>query len=280
MASINLQPGNYIIFQLLRKNLAGNDDSSRAWQEIDVMTLAVNPSYIDYNYRNRSQVNQTQERKGFVDKFGMMFTQVDMGGTFGSKARRVGLSLQDGYTRLINFRDGMVKKSNRVNDELDNKESQSILFGGSADANARYVYAVNFYDFINNEMFAIDISTFNIRLDSAFNTVLPTYKLAFQEIGDIIKVSTKDGVLRAALAVSSVMSTAQNIINDALSYIGSNSLFQDAAFGVSLFDDTTSQVGLLTGVTSEYSSAITTIAAATGSKTVSGNAIQLSSVKG
>jgi hypothetical protein len=139
---------------------------------------------------------------------------------------------------------------------------------------------VNFYDFINNEMFAIDISTFNIRLDAAFNTMLPTYKLAFQEIGDIITVKTKDGVLRAALAVASVISTAQNVVNDALSYIGSSSIFQDAAFGVSLFDNATSQVGMLTGILGIYSSAVTNIAAATGAKTTLGKAIQLSSVKG
>jgi hypothetical protein len=252
MASIRLKKGNAIIFQLLRKNLAGQDDVARSWKEIKVVTLAVQPSYIDYNYRGRSQINQTQERKGFIDKYGMLFTQVNMGGSFGSKPRLIGLSLKDGYTRLIEFRDEIVRKSNRVDDELDQQEGQSSIFANTVNINAKYVYAINFYDFINDEMFAIDISSFNIRLDAGFNTVLPTYKLGFQEIGDTIKVETKDGVLRALLLISQTINRIQNELDFASNWVANQQIFQLAEFGIELPGQISTQLGNLNEVLGSY----------------------------
>lgn len=285
MASIRLKRGNAIVFQLLRKNLAGFDEPARIWKEVKVITLAVQPTYIDYNYRGRSQVNQTQERKGFVDKFGMLFTQVNMGGSFGSAPRRVGLSLKDGYTRLIEFRDEMVRKSNRVNDELDQKEATNAnvqnIYGQTLqpDINARYVYAVNFYDFINDEMFAIDINNFNIRLDAGYNTVLPTYKMGFQEIGDTIKVDTKDGVLRALLWMSEGISAVQNELDFATNYIASTEIFQMAELSVSFVEQISFQMESLSGVLTSYSDAV--FGRPTPLSSISsGNALQFSSVKG
>jgi hypothetical protein len=286
MASIRLRKGNTIIFQLLRKNLAGINEPARIWNEIKVVTLAVQPSFIDYNYRGRSQINQTQERSGFVDKYGMLFTQINMGGSFGVKPRRVGLSLKDGYTRLIEFRDEIVKKSNRVNDELDLQEMNTFAptnFYGQklqTDINARYVYAINFYDFINDEMFAIDISTFNIRLDASYNTVLPTYKLGFQEIGDIIKVERKDGVLRAQLAIASVIDSVQNNLDIAVNTISSNAIFQTAELGISFLEDMNFQIDNLKAVLSSYNAALsgTSIQSFAGSSSI--GKISFSSVKG
>ena len=286
MASIRLRKGDLVIFQLLRKNLAGINEPARIWNEVKVVTLAVKPSFIDYNYRGRSQINQTQERSGFVDKYGMLFTQVNMGGSFGVMPRRVGLSLKDGYTRLIEFRDEIVKKSNRVNDALDQKELNAVAptnaYGQTlqADTNARYVYAINFYDFINDEMFAIDISNFNIRLDAAFNTVMPTYKLGFQEIGDIIQVATKDGVLKMQLAIASVIDSIQNDLDVAVNTISSSPIFQVAELGVSYFDDMNYQLANLATVLSLYGAAIA--GTVTQSLQASGitKGITFSSVKG
>ncbi len=286
MASIRLRKGDLVIFQLLRKNLAGINEPARIWNEVKVVTLAVKPSFIDYNYRGRSQINQTQERSGFVDKYGMLFTQVNMGGSFGVLPRRVGLSLKDGYTRLIEFRDEIVKKSNRVNDALDQKELNAVAptnaYGQTlqADTNARYVYAINFYDFINDEMFAIDISNFNIRLDAAFNTVMPTYKLGFQEIGDIIQVATKDGVLKMQLAIASVIDSIQNDLDVAVNTISSSPIFQVAELGVSYFDDMNYQLANLATVLSLYGAAIA--GTVTQSLQASGitKGITFSSVKG
>ena len=281
MASIRLRKGDYIIFQLLRKNLVGIDEPARAWKEVKVVTLAVKPSYIDYNYRGRSQINQTQERSGFVDKYGMLFTQVNMGGSFGLAPRRVGLSLKDGYTRLIEFRDEIVKKSNRVNDEIDQKEgNNSLIFGSTVDVNAKYVYVINFYDFINDEMFAIDISTFNIRLDTSFNTILPTYKLGFQEIGDIIKADTKDGLLQALLFVSSTIDTVQNELDAAVNVIANNSIFQTAEFVLQFGTEFFNQIDNLSGVLDKYGKAISGVGAGIAGTTGTSKAIQFSSVKG
>lgn len=279
MAAIRLKHGDILAFQLLRKNLAGISESARIWQEIKVVILAVQPSYVDYNYRGRSQIHQTQERSGFVDKYGMLFTQVNMGGSFGVQPRRVGLSLKDGYTRLIEFRDEIVKKSNRVNDELDRQEGQTNIFGNTVDVNAKYVYALNFYDFINSEMFAIDISTFNIRLDAGYNTVLPTYKLGFQEIGDIIKVETKDGVLRAQLDTALVIDFVQNVMDSASDLISNNSIFRTAEFGLTLGEEVIGQVSNLKGVLSMYHSAITG-KSILNSSISSPSGFQFSSVKG
>jgi hypothetical protein len=286
MASIRLKKGNIVVFQLLRKNLAGINEPARIWNEVKVVTLALQPSFIDYNYRGRSQINQTQERSGFVDKYGMLFTQVNMGGSFGSKPRRVGLSLKDGYTRLIEFRDEIVKKSNRVNDELDQKELNTLaptnIYGQKlqADVNAKYVYAINFYDFINDEMFAIDISTFNIRLDASYNTVLPTYKLGFQEIGDIIKVDTKDGVLKAQLAVASVIDSVQNDLDIAVNAISGNLIFQTAELGISFLEDMNFQINNLKVVLSSYGAALSGTSTKSPTGTSNFKGLSFSSVKG
>jgi hypothetical protein len=256
MASIKLRKGNSIVFQLLRSNLAGTDEQMRAWNEVKVVTLAVNPASIDYGYKTRSSVIQTSERNGYVDKFGEEFTKVSMEGTFGSKPRRVGLSLKDGYTRLVEFRDEIVRKSNRVNDELDRKENKVEL----ADSPARYVYAVNYYDFINDEMFAIDISTFDIRLNTKDNPIIPSYRLSFTEIGDTIKAETTDGVLRALLFTSEVIDTIENTIDDALSYITDNEIFQTADVIVGGIDSLGTQLDNLSVLFTAYSAAVKGVA--------------------
>jgi hypothetical protein len=286
MASIRLKKGNVLIFQLLRKNLAGINEPARIWNEVKVVTLAVQPSFIDYNYRGRSQINQTQERSGFVDKYGMLFTQVNMGGSFGSKPRRVGLSLKDGYTRLIEFRDEIVRKSNRVNDELDLQEMNTFAptnaYGQKlqADINARYVYAINFYDFINDEMFAIDISNFNIRLDAGYNTVLPTYKLGFQEIGDTIKIDTKDGVLKALLLVSSAINAIQNELDAAADIISNSPIFQTTEFVLAFGEQFFSQIDSLSEVLGSYGNAISGVGKEITTATGTNKALEFSSVKG
>ncbi len=144
----------------------------------------------------------------------------------------------------------------------------------------QYVYAINFYDFINDEMFAIDISNFNIRLDAAFNTVMPTYKLGFQEIGDIIQVATKDGVLKMQLAIASVIDSIQNDLDVAVNTISSSPIFQVAELGVSYFDDMNYQLANLATVLSLYGAAIA--GTVTQSLQASGitKGITFSSVKG
>lgn len=271
MATIKLQRADAVVFQLLRKNLAAKDAASRTWEEVKVVALAVKPTYIEYRYPNRAQVNQTSERGIFVDKFGMGMVHVEMAGTFGSKPRRTGLQMKDGYTRLIEFRDEIVRKSNRVNDELDQKEGKRLIGKNTVDANAKYVYAVNYYDFIYDEMFAINIEHFSIRPDATVNTMLPHYRLSFQEIGDTFKVESKDGLLRTLLKTNEILDMTEQLASDAMSIITDNPVYEGIDLGIGVIETMNFQIENLQALGGMYLSAISNVGAGISSVISSGS---------
>ncbi len=241
MATLRMKTGDVIIFQLIRKNLKGNDASQRAWKEVKTFHLAVKPALITYAEGSRASITQTSPNSGFVDKFGSKLVQVTIVGTFGIQPRRQGLVLKDGYTRLLEFRDELFRQSQLARQQKED-----------GDGN-QYVYAVNYYDFINNEKFVINFDTFVRTLDAKRNPFEPIYQLSFTALGEPIEeVTTSDPILQWLLTVDEIF----NEIDTKLSIITENETFQKISQAVELFDTMTENVEDIEDLISKYSSAI------------------------
>lgn len=152
MATLRIQKADAIVFQLIRRDLKANTD----WQEASVFAMAVKPTTLRYEYGSRAAIAQTTPDEGFVDKFGSRLTRVSMTGTFGLQFRRQGIEIQDGYTRLLNFRDDVFKRLQQARPTKQDGES-------------RFVYSLNYYDFIYDERFAVNLETFTPEVNARRN---------------------------------------------------------------------------------------------------------------
>lgn len=205
MATLRIKTADAIIFQLIRSNLKGVDAPARQWQEVAVYAMAVKPATIRYSDGSRSVINQTEPDAGFVDRFGARLVSISMQGTFGLQPRRSGLLLKDGYTRLLEFRDECFRRS---------QQARAL----STDGAAQFVYAINYYDFINSEQFSINLDTFTRDLDARRNAYEPTYQLTFTALGQPIKgVQSRDPLLIVLLAVSGFFDTVTGFVNGVMS---------------------------------------------------------------
>lgn len=221
MALIRLQISDAIVFQLLRRDLAATNPQAGKWKEVNVVYLAVKPATLLYSYGSRSVTTQTTPDSGFVDKYGSRLTRVMMQGTFGLQPRRQGATMQDGYTRLLNFRE-MFRLSQQARRDRTKDGLQQ-----------QYVYAVNFFDFVNSEMMAVNLDTFDIRTDARVNPFIPTYTLSFSSVGPIIAVVSKDPMLFMLQGIESLISAA----SDALDQLLQNDAVQAALLGVNAVVD-------------------------------------------
>jgi len=244
MATLRVKRADAVIFQVVRKNLAGRDEAARQWKEVRVHTLAVKPASIQYIEGSRSTITQTSPDAGFVDRFGSRLIRVNMTGTFGLQPRRQGLSIKDGYTRLLDFRDDVFRLSQRARQEKD-------------DANTHYVYAVNFYDFINDEKFAINLDQFSRTLDARRNAFEPTYDLSFTSIGDTFKgIISKDPLLLALNAMDAAFDAAESAIDDFLENTTIGEYLGYASGAVEAVEALTGTAAGLAGLAAAYAGTI------------------------
>ena len=217
MAILRIQKADAIIFQLVRLDLAKNVSSTDAqkqglWEEVQVFPMATKPESIDYNYSSRSAITQTEPENGIVDRFGQKLPVVTISGTFGLKQRRVGAVVKDGYTRLIEFRDELFKRSQQAR-----PVTSDSMFGkkyGSDDSGTQYVYAVNYYDYIYDEQWSTNLDNLKIRVDAKRNPFEPTYSMTFTALGDPIKAKTNDGQLLVLQATSDLIDSGELAINN------------------------------------------------------------------
>lgn len=226
MAAIRLQMADAIVFQVIRKDLAAESK----WEEVDVYPLAVKPATADYTYASRTKMVQTTHKSAFIDRFGLQPIPITLAGSFGIQPRAAGINFKDGYTRLLEFRDEVVKLTNSVDNALVvNGAYPSISL--SAKANAKYVYAVNFYDFIYNEMYAINIDSFNINVSATYNPFEPRYSLSFTAFGPPIATNapTKDALLMALMQVSAIVTSIEDQANALSDVISGNAVIQNVA---------------------------------------------------
>ncbi len=194
----------YLIFQLMRIAYSGRTGRIVDIKEVRIVSLAVLPNSIQYRYSSRNMISQTAERQGVVSGFrdvhGRELTEVNINGTFGQISRMDRSELKTGWDRLLEFREDIFKASlattrrDLVGHPVAGRRKLTTspleqLPGGSG---SQYFYAVNFFDFINEEQFTVDINSFNINESTDHNN-LPYYTLSLKEVGPIVTEYTADG---------------------------------------------------------------------------------------
>ncbi len=256
MASLRIQKVDAIVFQLLRKNLnETNDQKQDAWEEVKVVSLAVKPATMSYDFGSRSAVLQTEPSAGFVDRYGEKLPRVMMSGTFGVQPRRAGLQIKDGRTRLLEFRDEVFRRSQLAR-SLDKTTVLGRMLGADGQ-DKQYVYAVNFYDFINEQFYNVNLDTLRIQTDARRNPIEPTYQIQFTCLGDQISVQTSDPLLLSYLSVYSLGSAIDSVVGTLGDMIGDSSLFKLAETVVGLGEGMNDLAGYLQAVSGQYVQAIT-----------------------
>lgn len=169
---------NYIVFELVLIDVDKykSDENGYRAEQSDTIYLAVIPEQFNFSLVARDAIVKTDNRV-FLQKFSFMPERVRISGTFGDKPRLVAGTYMDGWTRLRQFRETIVEKSKTV------------------EQSGKYIYALNYYDFIWQKFGSIDIRDFQITGNARANTNLPNYSCDFIMIGDLIKVNGTDAVL-------------------------------------------------------------------------------------
>lgn len=237
-ASLRVQKGDSIIFQLLRRDVAVSDSK---WEELQVVEMLPKPTVLNYTYAPRNAYYQTIEDQGFIDKYGMAPTGVTLSGSFGIQIRRSGISFKDGYTRFWEFREQIVKLSQRVSPM-------------QSDGKHQYVYAVNYYDFINDEKFAADIRQLGITMNARYNPRERTYSVSVMRIGPLIANTTRDPMLLLLLAADKVLDMATSGLDSLNNLWTSSPVYTAAGLTVGGMDVLGGQLASLVSMGSKYSS--------------------------
>lgn len=220
---------NYTLFQLVKFNT-----ETKKAKEVKVIHLAVKPSNIMYQYGTRAAITQTtgdKEVNGFKDSFGRSLTRVILRGTFGNRARLTGTEWKSGYTRLLEFREILFKFGNLQKGQTKRK----IIGVNSAiyktnPLNDNEVYVVNFYDFYNQEKFAVNFDQFQIIEDVSKNN-LPSYTIMMTELGEIVTTGfdTADPTLAVLIDAEKVLGYCVNKVDGLMQNIGGYELLQGAS---------------------------------------------------
>ncbi len=170
----------YIVFELVKIDL--EDYLRGSYKAIPVHTiyLAVTPSQFSYRLASRDAIMQT-EGDVYVNKLDFQPEQCTISGNFGYEPRTIGGTYMTGWDRLRQFQDDIVKLSKKTN-----------LPGIERD---KYIFALNYYDFINQKFGSINIQTFVVRGNARENTMLPYYICDFIIIGDLEHTESQDLLL-------------------------------------------------------------------------------------
>ena len=136
-------------------------------------------------------------------------------------------TFKTGWDRLVEFREEVFKASHRTNrlDQIGRRVSPRRRLrdvgprgreeGGAFDS----YYVVNFFDFINEEQFAVDLSQFEISESTDHNN-LPRYMLSLKEAGDVVhEYSAEGGEQQTLNADIGALGGGTNALNDWLSTI-------------------------------------------------------------
>jgi|GEM_PF-4418606 len=166
----------YIAFEVLKVDITKylSDTAYRA-EQVDVIYLAVFPTQAFYRLASRNSKRQTLN-KVFVQKFGWQPEQVRLAGTFGQEPRLIAGSFMDGWSRLKQFEEDIVKKSNNLDD-------------------TNIIYVLNYYDFYHQKYGSINIEDFSISANADEHSTLIRYNCNFTIIGELVETNNKDFLL-------------------------------------------------------------------------------------
>lgn len=222
----------YIVFELISINIEDYAKSSGyVAEQIETVYLAVLPEQINYRLQSRDAISQTYEDV-FQTKFAFAPERCRLSGTFGDKHRYIAGTLMDGWDRLKQFQEDIVKASKKAG-MIDNDAGLNT----EPNKGGLYIHAVNYYDFIFQKFGTIDINTWQVSGNALVNTNLIRYDCEFSIIGDLILSDSKDPLLASLNALfgeeGSLLSEITDGINDIL---GSDTIYE-----------ITSTIGAVTG---------------------------------
>lgn len=172
---------NYLVFELVRIKVEDYLNAEYRAEQEEVIFFATKPGTFDYRLTARDAIAQT-DNTVFLTKFDFQPERCSITGTFGEAPRLIAGSYMDGWSRLKQFENDIVRKSKKVSTPED----------GDQD---RYIYALNYYDFWWQRFGHINIQSFAVRGNAQENTQLPRYSCDYIIIGELIDALSKDPLL-------------------------------------------------------------------------------------
>lgn len=224
---------NYIVFELVKvkvDNYLTQDQEFEA-ELVDTIYLAVMPSQIRYGLTARDSMVQTQ-KDIYLTRFDFAPERCNIQGSFGDMPRQIAGTLMDGWSRLRQFQEQIVRLSKEVEytyytHNRQGEESKRVQ-------NGAFIHTVNYYDFAFQKFGQININTWNISGNANLNTNFINYNCDFTIIGELMKTDKKDylldflnnvygeeGILNEAISeVNDFLGSAG--VSDALSQVGAS----------------------------------------------------------
>ena len=218
---------NYLFFQLL----SFPADSPDTITEEDVVFFEVVPTMLQYELISRDAVYQTGQSI-FTDKFPIAPVRVTLDGNFGGVPRPLlGLTFNDGFARLkqmeLLFRRSKIVDYQKFYDEYLVNQTNQLTMTDQQRLNAgqpnQKVYILNYYDFIFQEFFAVNLDRFRFYGNAMVNTKLQFYNLMFQSVGPLYQAPTTDPVLSSVLTAQALMKWAVDSVNSRLTALAGDS---------------------------------------------------------
>lgn len=154
-------------------------DSSYKPRQVKAIDLAILPEQLNYRLASRDALTQTQS-KVFVHRFDFQPEKVRFAGSFGDDERWVNNVWLDGWKRLKQFEEEIVRRSKQVK-------------------NNRILYAVNYYDFMFQRFGAINIDSWALTANARTNANLITYSLDFTIVDKLYSVNLIDALIKNLL---------------------------------------------------------------------------------
>jgi hypothetical protein len=114
-------------------------------------------------------------------------TKITIQGNFGQRIIARGLKVQDGYGRLMEFKELFIKSKSLTN-----------VIKNNAPDEFRYIYGMNYYDFNHKEWGSIKLDTLEITSDAAVINGVSSYIVNFTKFGELMSSDSKDPIVKLA----------------------------------------------------------------------------------
>ncbi len=222
---------DYVVFQLV--SMTAN---STQIEVIDTIYLALLPENFSYGLQSRDSITKTHSTT-FINQVDLAPERVRISGIFGQERRLMAGTYMDGWSRLKQFEETIVRQS-KQND------------------NGTY-YSINYYDYLFQRFGTINISDWSIDGNAASNTRMIKYSLNFVITGDLVLVKEQDNMLTALQYVySPVDGIYKKLIDEAESLIADSPMISE---GLEILQITMEAASALVDVACVISSAYSAI---------------------
>ena len=239
---------DYVVFELIKIDSKKYKESIKENKEfiatqVDTVYLGVLPESFDYSLTGRDSIQQTYSDV-FVNKFDFAPERCSIQGSFGDAERLIAGTYMNGWSRLEQFQEDIVRKSKR---KLD----------GTA------FYALNYYDFIWRRFGSVNISNWKVNGNSNNNSNLIRYNCDFVITGDLIKTSGTDKLLTMLNTIYGIGGRLDKAITSVNDLIPDTSFLAEIAglsdIFQSLVSDVTGVVEVLKGIIPAVSNGVKSI---------------------